>query len=266
MFIKLNGFRIDYNTEGDRTGMPIILIHGFPFSKKMWKAQIDLLKTNYYVVSYDVRGHGLSDIGSGQYAIEYFVDDLFGLLDYLKLSRAVVVGFSMGGYIALRAIERNPERFQGLVLCGTRSEADNNESKIKRVTQAKTVKIYGIRKFADLFLQSVLCEKTYQKNYEIVKLLREIIEISPPTAIAGTLIALAARTDTTDVLKNIKVPTLIMVGEHDILTPPSDCMKMKDKIPNAQLQVIPDAAHMCSLENQEEFNRHLLNYLDSLKH
>lgn len=261
MKFKRDEIAIEYEVEGTRTGIPVVFIHGFPFNKSMWKPQVDALKKDFYVVTYDVRGHGASDVGDGQYTVEYFVDDLIGLLDHVKISRAVVVGLSMGGYIALRAIERNPERFRGLVLADTRSEPDNNEGKVKRANQAKAVRTDGIKKFADAFVKAVFYEKTFETNPHAVEMVRHMIERSDVRAVAGTLIALAARTDSTPALYGITVPTLILVGQHDGLTPPSASHAMKDKIPNAELRVIPKAGHLSNLEQPDEFNQHLLNFL-----
>jgi len=264
MYLKVNGFGIDYTLDGVRTGLPVLLIHGFPFSKEMWKPQIEILKEDYYVLSYDVRGHGASDVGNGQYTIEYCVDDLIGLLDNLKIPQVVAVGLSMGGYIALRAIERNPGRFKGLVLCDTRSEDDSNEVKIKRAVQARNVKIYGMRKFAASFLPTILYDETLKNNSDAVELLRKIMEKTSPDAVAGILIALGGRTNTTRSLSNIKVPTLIMVGQYDELTPPSFSLSMKEKIPNSEMHLISNAAHISNLENAEEFNRYLLRFLEKI--
>ncbi len=261
----INGIGIEYELSGPRTGVPVLFIHGFPFSKEMWRPQVEILKKEYYVITYDVRGHGKSDEGDGQYSVEYFVDDLIGLLDHLKLSSVVVVGLSMGGYIALRAIERHPDRFRALVLSDTRSESDNNEGKVKRANQAVNVKKEGSKNFADTFVKAVFYETTLSEKPEVVEFIRNIIAQTSPLAIAGTLLALAARTDTTPSLYNIKVPTLILVGHHDVLTPPSASHAMKEKISNAKLYVIRSSAHMANLENVEEFNGRVLEFLDSLK-
>ncbi len=264
MQININNTAIVFETAGANNGIPVVLIHGFPFSKEMWRPQIDALKNNYYVITYDVRGHGGSDVSDGQYSVEYFVDDLVGLLDHLKISKAVVVGFSMGGYIALRAIERHPERFRALALCDTRSEADGNEAKVKRAVQAKAVKVDGTKKFAEGFLKAVFWEKSFQTKPDAVVMIRGIIEKTSPLAVAGTLIALASRTDTSASLSNIKVPTLILVGEHDAITPPSAAQSIKEKVSSSELHVIPESAHMSNLENTNEFNVHLLNFLKKL--
>jgi 3-oxoadipate enol-lactonase len=257
----INGLSIDYATEGPRTGTPVVFIHGFPFSREMWTPQVEAVRSSCYAVTYDVRGHGGSDVGDGQYSVEYFVDDLIALLDHLKISRAVLVGLSMGGYIALRAVERHPERVRGLVLCDTRSEADGNEGKIKRAQQAQLVRADGMKKFADAFLAGVFYAKTFERSPDTVAMIRRIILASSPTAVAGTLLALAARTDSTPALFAIRVPSLILVGQHDALTPPSASHAMKEKIPGAELHVLPKAAHLSNLENAALFNDYLTEFL-----
>jgi 3-oxoadipate enol-lactonase len=264
MRFTTEGVPLDYTTAGPRTGMPVVLIHGFPFSKEMWAPQLAPLSAEHYVVTYDVRGHGASGRGDGQYSIEMFVDDLIALIDHLKLSRVVVCGLSMGGYIALRAIERHPERFRGLILCDTKSEADNNEARIRRAEQMKAVKTGGMRTFAENYLKSVFYKKTFAANPEAVELIRRTIEAADPFAVAGTFLALAARTDTTAALYSIAVPSLILVGHHDVLTPPSAARAMQEKIPRSVLHVIPHAAHLSTLENPEEATEHMLEYLKGL--
>ena len=264
MRFMTNGIGIEYETVGPRTGIPVVFIHGFPFSKEMWQPQVEALKNDYHVITYDVRGHGASDVGDGQYTLELFVDDFISLLNHLKLARVVLVGLSMGGYVALRAIDRHPERVRALVLCDTRSEADGNDGKIKRANQVKSIKDDGMKKFAEQFLKAVFFEKTFHSNPEAVEMIRRIVESSSPLAVAGTLIALAARTDSTSSLFTIKVPVSILVGQHDALTPPSASHAMKEKIPNAEVHVIPNASHMSNLENSEEFNAHLVSFLSKL--
>lgn len=262
MKATINGLTMEYQTEGPRTGLPVVFIHGFPFSRAMWAPQIEAVKDRHYAVSYDVRGHGGSAVGDGQYSVEYFVDDLIGLLDHLRISRAVLVGLSMGGYIALRATERHPERVRGLVLADTRAEADGNEGKVKRAQQARIVKSEGMRRFAEPFLAGLFDERTFRTMPETVELIRTLILGTAPAAVAGTLLALAARTDSTASLYAIRVPTLILVGQHDALTPPSASRAMKEKIPGAELHVIPRAGHVANLENAPAFNDHLREFLE----
>ncbi len=244
----------------------MVLVHGFPFSSQMWKGQIQALQENNYlrVIAYDLRGHGQSDIGDGQYTIELFVDDLIALLDYLKITKAILCGFSMGGYIALRAIERNPDRFRSLVLCDTTSAADSNEAKIRRANTINLVKKDGVGQFAEGFLKTVFESKTFETTPDIIDEIKRVILSNSSRGICGSLLAMAGRTDTTEALSKIDVPTLIMVGEHDAVTPPSLAKSMHERIPNARLHMIEDASHMSNLENENMFNKHLLEFVNEI--
>jgi 3-oxoadipate enol-lactonase len=263
----INNRLVNYIEAGTPTAAPLVFIHGFPFSHRMWTFEGG--QTNYFsnsnrVIAYDVCGHGDSEVGDGQYTIEFFVDDFIGLLDHLNIAHAVVVGLSMGGYIALRAIERNPERFKGLVLCDTQSAADSNETKLKRAASIKSIKANGPRAYAQSFVPNVFAAESFSSKPEAVKMIQSIIECTAPLALCGTLLALASRTDTSAALANINVPTLIMVGEHDALTPPPASEAMREKIHGSELHVIRSAAHMSNLENPAEFNAHLAEFLKKI--
>lgn len=261
MFATINSNPIYYMDEGDRNATPIIFLHGFPFSHEMWRNQIELVSKEYRAIAYDIRGHGKSYIGEAQFTIEHHVDDLIGLMDYWMIEKAVVVGLSMGGYIALRALERNPERFRAAVLCDTKSEADTNEGKLKRFENMKFVRENGSEAFAEMFTKLVFAPESHTTRPEAVQLIKNIIKATPPLSIAGTLLALAARTDTTASLANISIPTLILVGEKDVTTPPANSQFMHERIRSSEMHIIPNAAHMSNLENPEEFNRHLMVFL-----
>ncbi|MFB0516427.1 MAG: alpha/beta fold hydrolase, partial [Candidatus Neomarinimicrobiota bacterium] len=164
MKVNLNGHALNYVVTDAADGLPVVFIHGFPFNHRMWQPQLQVLPHRYRAIAYDVRGHGESDVGDGQYTIELFVDDLLVLLDHLEVDKAVVCGLSMGGYIALRAVERQADRFRGMVLCDTKSEADTNESKITRAETMKAVKSLGVTAFADEFVKAVLAPGTIETN------------------------------------------------------------------------------------------------------
>lgn len=264
MKADINGHSLNYVVQGADNGLPVVFIHGFPFSHRMWEPQLKALPQRCRAVAYDVRGHGDSDVGNGQYTVDLFVDDLIGLLDHLVIDRAVVCGLSMGGYIALRAVERCPQRFRGLVLCDTRSESDTNEAKVKRAGTSAAVRLRGVPAFAGEFVKLVLAPRTLEANQPVVRMTREMITATDPLGICGTLLALAARTDTTPALPAMNLPALVLVGEHDTLTPPADAQAMARALPDAALHVIPDAGHMSNLENPAAFNEHLLGFLEIL--
>ena len=241
-------------TEGNRSAKPLVFIHGFPMDHSMWKPQTDYFSKTCFVVSYDVRGLGRSRAEDGQYTLESYVDDLFAVMDGLKIGKAVVCGLSMGGYIALRGMERQPERFSGLVLCDTRSEADSDEAKVKRAGTVGHLKKTGLAGFAQEFVKSVFSRKTLQTRPDFVEAAAGLIRKNSVTGVCGALLALAARTDTTRGLEKISVPTLVLVGQEDKITPPSAAEAMQKKIPGALLRAVPDASHFSNLDNPEVFN------------
>ncbi len=259
---KING--IAFEERGRKEGLPVILIHGFPFNRTLWEPQMKILADFCRLVAYDVRGHGESDPGDGQYTMEFLVDDLIDLLDHLKIGKAVLCGLSMGGYIALRAVQRHPDRILGLVLCDTKSEDDTGEVRIKRSAAVAAVKKNGVEEFAAGFVKTVLSEETLKSRPELAEQVRKMITGNFSLGISGTLLALAARTDTTEALPAIAVPTLILVGEHDKLTPPAVSETMAKAIPASALHIIPGAAHLSNLENPQAFNERLVPFLKGL--
>jgi len=267
MLASINGINLHYIDIGTAGSIPIVLVHGFPFSSEMWKEQIKTLqdsKNTLRIIAYDLRGHGRSDVGDGQYTIELFVDDLIALLDHLKIDKAIFCGFSMGGYIALRAIERNPDRFSALILCDTMSTADSNEAKIRRANAIKQIKKEGVERYAEGFLKAVFATETFNAKPDIINGIRKTILSNSPLGICGALLAMAGRTDTTTTLSKINVPTLLLVGKQDAVTPPTAASSMHEQIRNSELYLIDSAAHMSNLENPTQFNEHLINFLRNI--
>lgn len=259
-----NGISMNYVERGSAAGLPVVFIHGFPFSHRMWDPQMKALPNNVRAISYDVRGHGDSQVADGQYTIEFFVDDLIALLDHLVVDKAVICGLSMGGYIALRATERHPDRVRALVLADTKSGPDNNEARIRRSVSMHAVKSEGVPAFAENFSKAIFAPDTFKDQPQTVAFVKDLIRTNTILGICGTLLALAARTDTTPSLKNIAVPTLVLVGELDALTPPTDAEALHAGIAGSKLVRIPHAAHMSNLENEAAFNTALTGFLRAL--
>jgi 3-oxoadipate enol-lactonase len=247
---------------GDRNKVPIIFIHGFPFNSTMWAQQIKILKEQYYCVAYDVRGMGETPPGDGQFTIEMFVDDLFAVSDGLDLERPIVAGFSMGGYIALRAVEREPERFRALILADTKAEADDDAGRLKRANAISSINKDGVEQFVSDFVPLAFSETARQNIPETYNLFLERAQTESPIGVKGCLLAMAARTDTTGSLADIRIPTLLLVGEHDTLTPPEVMRQMQDRISGSAIVHVPKAGHMAPVENPEFVTQGIEEFLE----
>jgi len=257
----INGANINYIEKGTPDHVSLILIHAFPFNLRMWENQFAELGNTCHLIAYDIRGFGLSDVGDGQFTIELYVDDLIELLDKLKIRKAILCGLSMGGYIALRAFERSPEKIDGLILCNTKSDADSNDAKIKRANNIKKIKNHGLNIFAEDFIKSAFCRNTFELKPDIIQRAEKIILENSPIGVCGALLALAARTDTSSVLDKINVPTCIIAGEYDILTAPEVMMRMHKSIKSSEFHILKNCAHMSNLENPVDFNKTITEFI-----
>ena len=261
--ITLNGVTTCYDDFG--TGdMPIIFIHGFPFDKSMWEGQMELLRKTHRVIAYDIRGYGKSSAGEDEQSIRLFADDLLNFMDALNIEKAIVCGFSMGGYTLLSATSRYAKRFEALILCDTQCIADSTELKEKRNEIIAQVKAGKITDFTETFLGSVFCTESMQLKPEIVEKARAIILNTSPFTIAGGLAAISQRWETFTTLCEIKVPTLILCGKEDNVTPVEQAEFMHKNIENSVLHIIENAGHMSNLEQPEQFNKYLGNFIKSL--
>jgi len=259
--IQANGIHVSYLDEGASTGMPLIFIHGFPFNKEMWSTQLTALSDSHRCIAYDVRGHGDSEAGAAQFGIPQFADDLFSFMDALKIDKAVIVGLSMGGYIALHAIKKNPARIAGLLLCDTQCAADTQEGRDKRRKTIAFIQKNGLEVYAEESLKNLFAPGSFQSNKEEVLFIKNTILKTRPENICFTLQALADRTQTCSSLEQIEVPVLILVGKEDKITTPEVAEKMHSLISNSELQIIENAGHLSNLENPERFNEHAKLFL-----
>lgn len=246
---------------GDRNNTPVIFIHGFPYNSTMWAQQIKKLKESYYCIAYDVRGLGDTPPGDGQFTMEMFVDDLFSVMDSLDLEKPVVVGFSMGGYITLRATEREPDRFRAIILCDTKAEADDDAGRIKRAGAISTIDKDGMDKFASDFVPMTFGNNAPKQIPESYNNILDQATNESPIGVKGCLLAMAARTDTSSVLENIQAPTLLIVGEQDTLTPPDVMQAMHEKISNSELITVSGSGHMTPIEKPDIATQSMEDFL-----
>ena len=249
---------------GNENNQSVIFIHGFPFDHKMWDLQVDYFKKDYHCITYDISGLGESPVGDGQYTMEGFVDDLFNIIESLKINKHILCGLSMGGYIALRAIERNEEKIKALILCDTKSEADNNVGKINRAKGIKEINEIGAEKFAESFVQKCFSQEFVKTNREEYEQVVMRSKESDPVGLKGCLLAMAGRTDTTGYLDKIKIPVLVLCGELDQLTPPSVMKSMSDRIASSEFHTIPKSGHVTPVENPQVFNSTVEKFLKNI--
>lgn len=261
---EINASLVSYSDSLLSDRQAIIFIHGFPLNKSMWNEQLNRFGNQYRTIAYDVRGHGESSISDGQYNLDLYVEDLVALISHLELEQPIVCGLSMGGYIALRTLERYPGLFAAVILCDTQSAADDNKRKEKRFKTIKKIKEEGVRGFCEEFSTSLVSEETYSEHPEKVQRIRDMICSNSAVGICGTLSALASRPDLSDMLSDIKIPTLLLFGEEDRITPPETGMVMQRQIPGSKFYLIPEAAHLPNIENTGEFNKRLSLFLDKI--
>lgn len=261
--INLNGVTIGYDDLGTESA-PIIFVHGFPFDKSTWEPQMEYFKQNHRVIAYNIRGFGTSTIGKEALSIRLFADDLVKLMDSLRIRKAIVCGLSMGGYILLNAAYRYSERFEAIVLNDTKYIADSFEMRAKRDEMIAQIKADGLSDFAEGYVDTIFCSKSKENKTELVDKMKNVILSTSPVTITATLNALAQRWQMRPSLKEISIPTLILAGKDDKIVHPSQSEYVHGNITNTTKQSIENAGHMSNLEQPEEFNRYLSNFISKI--
>jgi 3-oxoadipate enol-lactonase len=247
-------------------GIPGLFVHGFPLDHTMWSAQIDALAPHYRVIAPDLRGFGESSTSAGKpdvaVRMEDYAADLNELLDTLVVTEPVVfVGLSMGGYIAWQFMRKHGDRVRALVLLDTRAAADTEEARVGRHKMAENVDAWGSGRIAEMMGPKLFLPSTFEQKPHLVAAVRHVVEKTPPAAIAGAALGMAERPDMTSFLPKIKVPTLVICGEGDAISPPAEMKSIATAIPGAQYVEIPNAGHMTTMENPEAVNEALLAFL-----
>lgn len=242
----------------------LLLIHGFPLSNRMWDSQLADLSGEARVVAPDLRGSGDSDTVEGPYSMAMLADDCIALLDELGIDEAVVGGHSMGGYVALELFRRHRERVKGLILISTRAGADSDEGRAGRDSAADKARAEGTGPIVSGMREKLLAEATYEEDPELVELLDEIMEAANVTGVVGALAAMRDRVDSTPLLADIDVPTLIIHGADDRVIPASEAEIMAQAIPGATLEIIHGAGHLPNMEQEEMFNELVAAFLEEV--
>jgi 3-oxoadipate enol-lactonase len=259
----INNVSLAYDDAG--TGdVPLIFIHGYPFDRTMWKNQFEFFKSVTRVIALDLRGFGASRDEETGLSIDQFTLDLIEFMDRLRIRKASICGLSMGGYIALNAIKRFPDRFEALILCDTQCIADTAEAKEKRYASIENIKANGSHVFIKDFIKKIFHPESFNIKKEVIGNLHQVMSTHSDKILVSGLKALAERTETCSILNSINVPTLILCGDSDQVTPVSQSEMLNNNIQGSVLRVIEKAGHVSNLEQPETFNTHLLHFLNAL--
>lgn len=259
--VAVNGVQLALEMQG--TGPAVLFLHGYPFDHSIWRHQVSNLG-GYRRIAPDLRGMGRSDAPDLGYSMATYAADLTALLDQLGVDQLVLVGHSMGGYIAFELLRSIRSRVRGLVLVDTRAEADTVEGRRARDASAALARDAGATAIAEQMLNKVLGRSTLAGAPQTVERIRAMMGATPAAGVVGALLAMRDRADATPLLPTLAgLPTLIVVGEEDIVTPPLHARSMLAAIPGARLEVVKGSGHLPSVEQPLATTRILADFLDS---
>ena len=263
MRAQLPGLTMAYDATG--SGRPLLLLHGYPLSRRIWQPQFDGLLDAAWMVAPDLRGHGDTEASEGAYSMGQLAEDAAALLEELGITQPVVVGgLSMGGYAALAFYRQFPERVAALILASTRAGADSPEGRAGREKYVATAREKGAAAIADAMLPKMFAPGTYASQPGLVEQVREIMAGTSVTGIAGALLGMRDRADATPLLAEIDRPVLVVHGADDQLIPPSEAEAMHGHLRNSRLELVPGAGHLVNMEQPASFNAAVRNFLQSL--
>jgi len=262
MIAQVDNARIGYDDIG--TGLPIVFLHAFPLDRMMWTPQTTALAAQRRCVSMDVRGFGEST-ADGPFNVDRYADDVVAVLDAAAIAQAVIVGISMGGYVAFALWRRQPLRVRALVLADTRAGEDASETRERRRELIRLAQHEGSTAVAERQLVGLLGKTTRQRRPDIVHAVRENAMRASVGGIVGALEALLSRPDSTPTLMSISVPTLFVVGDEDVLTPPREARAMHELVRGSRLEVLAQAGHLSNVERPAAFTAVLSEFLSAIE-
>src|SRR5215212_5689328 len=256
---------MSYRDLGEGPGDSLVLLHAFPLNGRMFEPQMMAFSGERRVVAPDYPGFGRSPRTPAQPDVRYYAEGVRSLLDRLHLERVILGGVSMGGYVAFECMRLFPERVSALVLANTRREPDSEEMRETRVETALSVAEEGVGVLVELQMERLLTPYTLQNDEELVESVRVMIFENSPDGVVAALGAMRERPDSTPLLGEIGVPTLVVGGEEDVIIAPEVVGAMAAKIPGARHVIIPQTGHLSNLESPEKFNATLADFLQSIR-
>jgi 3-oxoadipate enol-lactonase len=253
--VMLGTRRVVYLEGGSPDGRALVWLHAFPLSAGMFHAQLLGAPDGWRVVAPDLAGLGATDDYEGSPpSLEDYARDVLGLLDALGIRQAVVGGVSLGGYVALAVWRLGADRLTGLVLADTKAAADTETAREGRAHMLEVLEARGPDGVADEMLGALLGETTRRTRPGIVSDVKALVLGNRPEGIRRAILRLRDRPDATPALRAIAVPTLVLVGAEDSVTPRADAESLANAIPGASFELIGEAGHLACLEQPEAFN------------
>jgi len=246
-------------------GVPVLFVHGFPFDRTMWRHQLATL-SRVRRIAPDLRGVGDSGAppAADGYSLTRYADDLVAVLDALGVRQAVLCGLSMGGYVIFELLRRHPERVKALILADTKPEPDSAEAKRGRDELTQVAQREGQDAVLERLLPRLLAPATQATQPEVAGQVREMARRWSVPGLVGALRTLRDRPDSTETLRSVRMPTLVLVGSEDEIAPPEAARAMAQLIPDAQCHVVPAAGHLAPLEQPLATSRLLADFLRAL--
>jgi 3-oxoadipate enol-lactonase len=261
--LMVHGVNLAVEVRGE--GPAVLFVHGYPLDRTIWREQVEALE-GYRRIAPDLRGMGQSDAPDLGYGMAIYAADLAALLDALGIDEVILCGLSMGGYIAFEFLRNWRSRVRGLILMDTRAEADTPEGRRARDAAAATARERGAAAVADALLPKMLAPATITERPEVVERVRGLMSGTPVAGMVGALAAMRDRAGSESLLPTLTdMPTLVLVGEADSLTPPDQARALAQAIPGARLAIIPGAAHLPPVEQPAATTRSLREFLDGIK-
>ncbi len=245
------------------TGLPVVFLHGFPLNRTMWDPQVGALVAECRCIPIDLRGFGEST-AMGPYSMDVYADDVIGVLDMLQIERATIMGLSMGGYVAMAMWRRHPRRIRALVLADTRAVADSIEAIERRREMIEVAEAHGSAAVANMQIAGMMGKTTRDKRPDIYDAIHRMMAQAPAAGVIGALEAMIERPDSTPTLATVNVPTLIVVGDEDVITSPKESRIMQALIPGSGLEILPQAGHLSNVERPAAFNTVVSEFVGSL--
>ncbi len=265
MLIHANHIDLAYDEAG--AGPPVLFVHGYPLSRRMWRPQLDGLGGVCRLLAVDLRGHGDSQATPPPYTVDLLADDLNAFLDALGINHPVIInGLSMGGYVTLAFYRKYTARVARLILTSTRAGPDSPEARTKRNQSINVIETDGVAPIVDNMAVQLLAPVN-RTQPALLQEVRTIMLQTSPQGAMGDLAAMRDRPDATPTLSEVHCPVLVVHGKDDQVVPPEEARKMFQGLqttsPEAELQLVENAGHLPNLEQPDAYNAILRSFLRS---